>query len=143
MYSNSLTQHRRRQNLNVPLPQFNFLLTSSFLRHLIKQVPYVYTSISILTNTVVRYVFNVNPLPQLWLCVVKFRNRFKYTNLYTKCKLTHWDSVSFNVVSMSWSIFERLINGYFSQSYPNIDKWKFLRLSNYCNFLQCYPRCFI
>ena len=66
-------------------------------------------SVSILTSTVVCYVCNVHPLPQLWLCVVTSRNRFVYTSLYSKCKLTHWDSVSFYVASMSWSIFVRLI----------------------------------
>ena len=33
---------------------------------------------------------------------------FCITSLYSKCKLTHWDSVSFYIASMSWSIFERL-----------------------------------
>ena len=41
-YSNSLMQHRRTRNLNVPLPQFHILLSPSFLRHLINQVAYVY-----------------------------------------------------------------------------------------------------
>ena len=62
-YSNSLTQNRKTQNLNVPLPQLNILLPPSFLHHLINQVPYVHTSI--LTNTVVCYVCNVHPFPQL------------------------------------------------------------------------------
>ena len=66
--------------------------------------------ISVLTKTVVHYVCNVHPLPQLWLCVVTSCNHFVYTSLYSKWKLTHWDSVSFYVKSISWSIFERLIN---------------------------------
>ena len=94
-YSNLLTQHRRTRNLNVPLPHYNILLPPSFLRHLINWVSYY---ISILPNTVVHYICNVHPFPQLWLSVVTFRNRFVYTSLYSKCKLTHWDSVFFYVV---------------------------------------------
>ena len=65
--------------------------------------------ISILTNTDVHYVCSMHPLPQLWLCVVTYRNRFVYTSLYSKYKMTHWDNVSFYVASMSWSIFEHFI----------------------------------
>ena len=45
-YSNSLTQHRRTRNINVPLPQFDILLPPLFLRHLINRVPYVYININ-------------------------------------------------------------------------------------------------
>ena len=38
-YSNSLAQHRRTRNLNVPLPQLNILLPLAFLHHLINRVP--------------------------------------------------------------------------------------------------------
>ena len=74
-YSNSLTQHRRNQNLNVPLPQFSVLLPSSFLRHLKKWVPCVYINIKKKKNIFVRYICNVHPFPQLWLCVVTSRSR--------------------------------------------------------------------
>ena len=43
----------------------------------------------------------MHPLPQLWLCVVISRKRFVYTSSYSKCKLTHWDSVSFYVASIA------------------------------------------
>ena len=45
-FSNSLTQHRRTPNLNVPLPQLNILLPPSFLSHLINRVPCVYININ-------------------------------------------------------------------------------------------------
>ena len=67
--------------------------------------------ITILTNTVVRYVCIVHSLPQLWRCVITSRHTFVYTSLYSKCKMTHWDSVFFYVASMSVSIFDRLICG--------------------------------
>ena len=93
-------------NLNVPLPQFTILIPLSFC---VIGKTGSHMDVSLLTNTVVRYVCNGHSLPQLWLCVVTFRNRLVYTSLHSKCKLTHWDFMSFYVASISWSIFERLI----------------------------------
>ena len=133
-YSNSLTQHRRTRNPNVPLPQFNILLPLSFLRHFISWVRYVYINFN--KNCCMLHLYcNMHPLPQLWLCVVTSCNCFVYTSLYSKCKLTHWDSVSLYVAwlaSMSCSIFECLIKDSWSQ-------WPISYLLSLDIFLNEYP----
>ena len=49
------------------------------------------------------------------------------------CKLTHWYSVSFNVPSMSWCIFGRLIKSYFCKEWwqkaSEKKIWHFMQLS--------------
>ena len=89
----------------------------------------------------------MHPLPHLRLCVVTSCNRFVHTSFYSKFKLTHWDSVSFYVAPMSWSIFKRLI-AEFPNSTSTLDKfnrqldsslshifvvgWDFRNKGNYC-----------